>query len=49
MVMVLLDTGPTLHKRMAKSVIASKQHKRMEQPVRWGPMLFGPQPLNELE
>lgn len=35
--MVLLDTGPTLHKLMGKSVIATEQLKPVEQPVRWAP------------
>lgn len=35
--MVLLDTGPTLYKLMGESVIATEQHKPVEQPVRWAP------------
>lgn len=35
--MALLDTGPTLYKPMGESVIATEQHKPVEQPVRWAP------------
>lgn len=42
--MVLLDTGPTLYKLMAKSVIATAYGATSE----LGPTLFSPRPFNDL-
>lgn len=44
MVMVLLDTGPTLYKLMAKSVIATVYGATSDV----GPTLFSPRPFNDL-
>lgn len=47
--MVLFDTSPTLYKRMAKSVTASKRRSAYEAIIEVGPTLFSPQPLNDPE
>lgn len=48
MVMVLLDTGPTLYKLVAKTVIATEQHRLGDANSEVSPRLLSPHPLNDL-